>query len=352
MVATSVASGPELLCPGPIEAAFMMAVDGLEDFSRAGLLDEETLTASFLGGLRVAVPAAARIYGSGITDKTRRCSWGAYKKSARATNEKSEAASGADFSLVVWESETHARLGIFQAKKADHEGPENTVDIHRSPKPPSQRRPQLVMLASTGMRFLKVMSRLRERHPAHDVDPAATVAALLRSIPDRAAFVEMLTDASPEDRFKLFGQLGWIHYLVYRNGEPVCVSLTHLQQYAIEQEFVVGTRQTNSVDIGKEPRSLRSLLACGLSPDDPGDGWLRLDKHTLEALLPDLQELMPVHVADGRGGGLVNKADAEVEVVAQLSSSKQLADLHAVVSAAGDASEPSSSSGLTPRRRQ
>lgn len=329
-------AGDELRQPGPIEAAFLWALDGLEDFSRAALLDEESLTASFLGGLRVAVPAAAKQFGSGILEKTRRCSWAAFNKSGRATDERSEAASGADFGLVLWESETHARLCIFQAKKVKTGGHGEAFDIHRSPPKPSVRRPQLVMLAATGLRCLKALEAAH-MHPT-SLDPGAP------PIADRDVIAEFLTDSSSQARMDVIKALDWIQYLVYRKDAPICVPLSEIPANAIDREFALGASKTNYVDIGFGSGTLRELVLSGLSDANPKAGWPRVDRHTLETLLPDLLDLMQVYVASGRSGGLVNSADARVEVVAQPSSPGQMVSLQAEVAARAP---PSSRAGMS-----
>lgn len=306
-------SEDEPRAPGPIEAGFHLVLERVKELSAAGLLDEETLTSCLFGGLAVALPLMVERYGSGV-DKPQNVSWGPYNKAGRVSNDDSEAASGADFTLVLWESETRARIAVFQAKKGEWSKASSSwsVNVHRKPRPPSTRRPQLVMLAATGLRLTRELKR----------EPLC-----------RDEAIRMLDNASSDSRKKQLSDFRWIHYLAYLNSVPVCVSLGDLEAKTIDKEFASDANKQNLVEVSTDWPVFYSLIQAGLSKD-PGKAWLPVDKDTLQLLLPDLLDLMPVYVAGDRGGGFenipANVVDGHQVVPADASSVEQMDALRQV----------------------
>ena len=280
--------------PGPITAAFRRVSDEVARLSTFGILDEESLTSSILGGLTIACPWMLEKHGSG-TAGTRECSWGPYSKSGRTGTPQSEATSGADFALVLWESEHWARIAIFQAKKgcvqcesgATENDPKKWfIDVHRLPKKPKdpnkKRRPsQLAALIDTGR------LGVQERRRAIKGESADVQAAVLAQ-----------HDRDGHGRVE---GLGWIHYLAYIGSDPICVPITMIDEATIEKEFGTSGGPSLVQVSGAMTTTLFDLVRAGLSEAAP-NGWIRLDVRGVETVIGELVDLMPVVVGDEESG--------------------------------------------------
>lgn len=274
---------------GPITEAFCVVLERVEELSILGLLDEETLTASVLGGLSVAIPLMIELHGSG-QERDRQCSWGPYSKSGRAGSRQSEATSGADFALVIWESDAWARLAIFQAKKGVVKFEEKvkssgilkwSVDVHRLPRGSNprimggRRNSQLATLLGTGGRGLAEHRRALS-NGLETID---------------AAKGSMLNHTDN------IAKLDWLHYLVYLDGQPVCVPLSAIDLATIEKELSNKPGRAYVEIKGDQDRTLFQLLRSGLEEEHPR-GWLRLDKLGIAEIVGELVNLMTVFVCD------------------------------------------------------
>ena len=280
--------------PGPITAAFRRVSDEVARLSTFGILDEESLTSSILGGLTIACPWMLEKHGSG-TAGTRECSWGPYSKSGRAGTPQSEATSGADFALVLWESERWARIAIFQAKKgcvqcelgaAENDPKKWFIDVHRLPKKPKdptkKRRPsQLAALIETGR------LGVQERQRAIEGESADVQAAVLAQ-----------HDKDGHGRVK---GLGWIHYLAYIESAPICVPITMIDEATIAREFEPMSGPSLVPVAGDLTTTLFDLVHAGLNEAVP-KGWIRLDAKGVETVIGELVDLMPVVVGDEQSG--------------------------------------------------
>ncbi len=280
--------------PGPITAAFRRVSAEISRLSTFGILDEESLTSSILGGLTIACPWMIEKHGSG-TDVPRQCSWGPYSKSGHAGTPQSEATSGADFALVLWESERWARVAIFQAKKGcvqceagatENEPKKWSIDVHRLPKKPKdpnkKRRPsQLAALIETGRLGLKEQLRAIEGESA---DVQAAVLA-----------------QHSEGAHKRVKGLGWIHYLAYIDSAPLCVPITMIDEATVAKELGAMGGPSLVPIAGDLTSTLFDLVRAGLSDEVP-KGWIRLDAEGVEAIIGELVELMPVVVGDEQSG--------------------------------------------------
>ena len=280
--------------PGPITAAFQRVSNEVGRLSTFGILDEESLTSSILGGLTIACTWMIEKHGSG-TVHPRQCSWGPYSKSGHAGTPQSEATSGADFALVLWESERWARIAIFQAKKgcvqcesgATENDPKKWfIDVHRLPKKPKDpnknRRPsQLAALIDTGRSGVQECLRAIEGESA---DVQAAVRAQL--------------DSQGHGRVK---GLGWIHYLAYIESAPICVPITVIDEGTIARAFEPMGGQSLVPVAGDLTTTLFDLVRAGLSEAAP-NGWIRLDVRGVETVIGELVDLMPVVVGDEESG--------------------------------------------------
>jgi hypothetical protein len=244
----------------PVEAAFLSVLNRFQDTGFLSRFDEETITGALLGGLNSVFPFCVSIFGD---DKiVERCCWGHFSKHESSLNP-SEAQSGADFALVVYDTRNLARLALFQAKKVElDEGPNSLrkqsdrdkkhtniepyvqqkkitvisglrpvsvaerrwlMDVHRRPKLPDSnndvwREAQLLKLVEFGLEVLK--------HRSSCIDAIfARIYNLLKAAKYRPfghkhskRLKNMRRYLASKRRTVSFDSLDWLHYLAYASG--------------------------------------------------------------------------------------------------------------------------------------
>lgn len=280
--------------PGPITAAFRFVSRRVGELSALQLLDEESLTSSVLGGLAVACPLMLKMHGSGA-DGERLCSWGPYSKSGRAGSKQSEATSGADFALVLWESAMWARVAVFQAKKGTVKVEVNEerehltkwfVNVHRMPRKKANdleglRKTQLAALVDTG----NIGRREHLRATQQSSGPPA----------------EHKPDVDTNQQHPQVVGMDWIHYIVYRDGDPICLPLSQIDKMTVQKELRSRGGSSYAPIRGDQTTTFFDVLHAGLDHECP-TSWLRLDVDGVKAVIGELVELMTVIVGDEQSG--------------------------------------------------
>lgn len=277
---------------GPIRAAFRLTLERIQGMSSMGLLDEEALTACLLGGVSTVAPLLEELCSEdGMTEEARRSEghvgagrrdlpilWGSYEKSGGGGNPRSETATGGDFALVIWQNERSARLAIFQAKKGTvyKIGNRWSLNVRRGPSESSQGFTQFVMLFANACLYKK-REALRARS-SFEVAKALDIIGLERQL-------------------KALRKVTWVHYLAYMEGIFACVPFSDCAA-ALPEEFEKN-QTSNTIDVSPESPSFYEVVLKGFSGDS--DAWLTIEREGLEALLPSLLDLMPVHVVDEKG---------------------------------------------------
>lgn len=303
----------ELKEKGPVRAAFRTVVEFLDKSPKVAALDEESITSFMFGAVAIICHELIERYGSGAVDRDQTCQLGPYKKSARSPKYDTEAASGADFALVLGEDADWVRMAIFQAKKGTSVKVDSSdkvdsndweIDVKRRSKK-EERCAQVVALVKTG------------EHLAKGEEPGAETQAQTEA---------RLKDLSSDDRAAILAQFSWIYYLGYREALPVCLSLDKLPVDAFEhelhkmrgQKFVSLNGHPAFFDVinaglAMRPSSMvQNEVSAGTSSATKAgldatpeviDGWLRLPRKSMNKLLPALLDLMPIYVADDDGDG-------------------------------------------------
>ncbi|WP_210131567.1 hypothetical protein [Stenotrophomonas rhizophila] len=290
---------------GLVRAAFLLTLERIQPIAAMGLLDEEGLTASLLGGVATTAPLleelavweASRIASEqssdsvdgldtatdspGVQSTEPLACWGTYTKSGGARDPTSETATGGDFALVIWDSPEIARLAIFQAKKGTvHKaGKKWTLNVRRGPTKSSKGFTQFVMLFANALRCSQ----------ARISQSSLSIAKSLRTI------------AMPELE-KNVKEIGWVHYLAYMEGVFACVPLAACS--AVLSDELVAEGASNTIEISIDSPSFYKVLNAGFNGDDKA--WLPISRDTLDEILPSLLNLMPVHAVDEKGSqGLI-----------------------------------------------
>lgn len=282
---------------GPLAATFLHVTHEFERVCGARFYDEETLTAAMLGGFAATLPLIAQTLGSGSEGEALDCSWGSYRKT-RASDDKSEAASGADFAIILWESPEVFRLAIFQAKKGElfpqerrrsqiiDDPPKEAwwFDIHRRPNRPDDlgkkwRDAQLIVLEKTGQRFMGAKRRYEETLGNVALPEIGSNKISNKKAPD----------------------LTWMHYLVYRDDRPVCVPVSEIDKEVFDQERGDSCKENYVEILPNDGDGFFDLLRGGVF-NHAHAGWLTIGAKEALPLLPDLLDLMPVYAGDDRSG--------------------------------------------------
>lgn len=315
----------------PLTIAFQHVVDKLSVKGMTAALYEETLTSFLFGGLVSSFPLIAEQYGH--PESARTCSWKQFSK-AKDSDPQSEAASGADFALVLWHSQDKARVAVFQAKRARYNKRKKRIeiDINQVPENAGDRRTQFAMLVATGQQF--------EIYRAGG-----------KCMPTTELVVE-LEDLWPVPRAHLVSgdllplrirRIHWIHYLAYYDRGPKCLAIKDVGLKAVDLEFQ-RIRHPNWVDLSNSVGFV-DLLKAGIKD---GAGWFTLNADQLKQLLPSLIHIAPVLVVDESGGGVDLKMDGaeviEQEFVVEARTADQAAALNAVLDQR-DTEDPSGNDG-------
>lgn len=136
--------------PTPLAGALQVAaIEALSINAMSGL-EEEEMTAAFIGAMAATIPWFADAFPTVFTPGF---DWHKYSKSGRGIT--SEGSTGADFALLIRLDHEVARAAVFQAKPTSKDG---SVDVHRiSPNRPAEGKlpqPQILRLADHGLRLM------------------------------------------------------------------------------------------------------------------------------------------------------------------------------------------------------
>ncbi|MDV3514682.1 hypothetical protein [Stenotrophomonas sp. C1657] len=289
---------------GLVRAAFRVTLERVQPIAAMGLLDEESLTASLLGGVATTAPlleelamweassaeaqSESKPVGSleaGLEDQVVQsgpsASWGTYNKSGGAGDPTSETATGGDFALVIWDGPECARIAVFQAKKGTvyKYGSKWTLNVRRGPTESSEGFTQFVMLFANAIRCSQ--ARINQ--------PSLSIAKSFKQF-------------SLESLKKSIEEVSWVHYLAYMEGTFACVPLAACSA-ALKNELAP-QKTSHTIEISIDSPRFYDVLTAGFDGDKKM--WLPITRSNLEALLPSLLHLMPVHVVDEKGaGGLI-----------------------------------------------
>jgi len=317
---------------GPIGAAFCCVAWRLEQVNLISQMDEETVTAAFLGGVTSAFPLCSLVFGSG-SDQPVECSWGQFHKSAKgSSDEDSEAHRGADFALVVWLTNEYARVAVFQAKKMEMRGLRRALAevLESDEVPPANGVTPVETLPPVpeGKAYLNVHRRptRNEKHTeewreaqmvrlvrtGHEVIEAAKLKAQddqqwAKNARDFAQKKDFVKDGGTS----LLARLHWIHYLGYLDDEAICVPLSSMSKHVLDKELKNESFTVNAVEVKQGMQGVKpfvDLMVDGIASVSPSGelqddvpGWKLMHADIVKAILPDLQSMMAVYIADDRG---------------------------------------------------
>ncbi|MFV7423729.1 hypothetical protein ACNPNN_11710 [Stenotrophomonas geniculata] len=277
----------------PLSLAAELHRRSFENLAQATSLDEEALTACFLGGLTTSFSIVAALCHID-PNATPPLSWTQYRK--KAGNEKllNESDVGADFAMVCWRPDRKMRIALFQAKNGqcktdveDESREEWKLNVHRRPKKPEPDTPwreaQMVRLVRTSILFEEVRTSSLSTGLPKSIQEAQTKA----------------DNANDEELTSHCKNVKWIKYIGYFNGKAVCIPISNISD-ALPKELEEKSFTHNWITLTDKssPTDFADTLTHGLGTDD---SWLELNEETGIALLPSLIDLMPIYV--GRSGG-------------------------------------------------
>lgn len=287
---------------GPIEETFKRTLGALSNKLAAENLGEEGFTSCLIGGLTCMFSEVVKQVPCAKGPIT--CSWGSYSKRG-VEDPHSEAANGADFCLVVFDDRDNVRLAIFQAKRAEkrairsspdgdhvtrqaaHETlMDQRVNIHERPPRPTNapistwRASQAIVLSRAATCIAK--SKDNPGHACVKLDPNASCPCKSNAVVDCAS-------------------LHWVHYLIYSDQTPTCVSFSRISPEKFKREALNATT-SNVVRIkGSDQTTFLDVALSGLAGQEVH--WLSIKFDELKGRLPTLLAVMQVYVADDRTGG-------------------------------------------------
>lgn len=281
----------------PLQAALGLATRELRETFQPSRVDEETITSTFLGALKAHAFWTVKVIGT--PEKSHNgISWSHFNK-ARASNPSSEAACGADFALIVRESENCALLSIFQAKIIGRKGPKSNpprhyyINVYHRPNRPA-------------------INKKTKKRPAWRDSQLVTLVETGRSILTKLGIGEPIT--AP------FSELGWLHYLGYCNKTVRCIPISRLEaaynaekaagdkklsSHEIALREVMPFRFTHHLDLSRLGRPMKQKRSTPrlASEFTRLDGWLAVDYSKLKGILPTLISLMDLYIADDTSDG-------------------------------------------------
>lgn len=282
--------------PAPIDPLLLAAElhrRSFENLAQATSLDEEALTACFLGGLTTSFSIVAALCHID-PNASPPLSWTQYRKKAGNETLLNESDVGADFAMVCWRPGGKMRIALFQAKNGQCKGDEEDasreewkLDVHRRPKMPEPGTPwreaQMVRLVRTSVLFQEV----RTSSPSIDL-PQSIQRAKAKA-----------GNATSEELTSQCKNVKWIKYIGYFNGKAVCIPISNITD-ALPRELEDESFTHNWIKLTDKssPTDFAKTLIQGLGTDD---SWLELNEEAGIALLPSLVDLMPIYV--GRSGG-------------------------------------------------
>jgi hypothetical protein len=277
-------------------AQLILALAG-EDLSRnftVSRFEEEPITAALSGALSAHSAWVLPLAELGEKGSRVLC-WGHHRKSGsnsiEADRAPSESQTGADFSLLVRFDEDHALLAVFQCKSrlvgTASDEPDSTgyLSFRLSSKSGEARFRQIDNLIAHGNELVGKMKPFRPN------------------------------DSVPKD----VSGLDWIHYMVYREGEPSCVSLSKLSPLiaarrpdASEKRRVDDKRNNTSEPGGTIHLTKQDIREFGKLIDfSDADttikpphmkGWLTLKLNEIEQVIPKLYDFSELYVVDEKNG--------------------------------------------------
>jgi hypothetical protein len=280
-----------------VTAAFELALQQLIDAKVSLRLDEETITASFLGALissfawtsLLCLPMDALNGGA-----ERQVGWTAYKKSG--SSRVSESHSGADFGLIIKHSKDDVRIAIFQAKRGlIRRDLAKSVDVRRKVKMKKLKGSD-VTVPIIQMERLALSGLDATRDDARNHLPALAEASV---------------EGSP---LANFDRLDWIHYLGFYGQEFKTIALNQMQN-AYHDEVVdrtKGTRNWVNMD-DQNSHAFGCIIRAGLEgKPDACHGWASMTQEAAEALAFHLIPMIDLFVADDGSGSLFSPQAAPV----------------------------------------
>ena len=251
-------------------AAFQMACLEVSSNGLAGQVDEETMTGALLGAITATVPWCAQAFGD---DASPGCSWVRYRKNGRQAD--TEAATGADFALVIRFPNGSARLAVFQAKRPRNDG--STLSIHHLAPALVDRNkePQFLRLKHYGTKVMNEVMRVDK-----------TIAT---------------------KRPASLSDLLWVHYIAYKSTSMPCYSVN---QFIATDEAYRRTfrRRPPPVNLSElNQRELLWLLTDGANDERSASapGWLTLSNLTAAKafikIIIDFADVYEARVQPGPG---------------------------------------------------
>jgi hypothetical protein len=306
----------------PAQLILILAIRGLSKTFTPKFFEEEPITAAFAGSISAHARWVMPLYDE-KDQQSRTISWGHYRKhrtsagigdgkgdkggsaSSKTKRPPGEPETGADFALVVRLDEDHVALAVFQAK--------NVATDHLDDKALRESK-----------RYISV--NLMRRSPVQGGKDVAVKKAQMVTLDDYGADLvnDLYNFCSASNHHQRFippevPEKDWIHYLIYRDGAPLLVSMRDLLEHRKRQREALGDKTSYTVRFYRtskgafnELQSFEQLVNISV-PKKAGNssvpivpGWLTLTLDEAEHLLPGLCSLtdVDVFVADeDRGAG-------------------------------------------------
>lgn len=246
----------------PIQAMFVLAVDGMRSSPLASL-GEESVTAALVGRLAAQFMWTVTCLGNNSSVPAL---WGQYSKNGQDAD--GESRRGADFALVIPMSADLVRIAIFQAKR----GIDDFADVSQ----PGSKTAQAWQYSK---------------------------------LADTAAIVELTAWEESGASLKEEERGTWVHYVFWQeiNKAPKAISVSAIDQHLNGDMDKINLMHS---DFG----SFVELLLAGTNEviaqvNGVVEGWLQLDMQTAITCLPNLLNITDVVFADekGEGRGLANE---------------------------------------------
>ncbi|WP_242890413.1 hypothetical protein [Stenotrophomonas maltophilia] len=283
----------------PIHEATLWTLRKLKEATSRHPLDEETFSAFILSGLYFTAPLFSAFLGR--PEKSTNASWGIFNKSGGGDDPLSETSTGADFCFVLGRENEFAEVGFFQAKHLKADKP-RTLNVRHGPSETSEGNTQLAVLLGFACRLM-----------ASTDAPGFAHFKTIKTNLDAAAYLNKQKEGYITD---LTSKIEWVHHIIYHQGEPTAIPLSKLDRETIIAEVKRTPPRSHKITHMGSPFSDLILQAF----DSEGSGWLRIQRSSLDELLPALAEISTVIVSDDRGGrALVPKGCSDLTPALDLS---------------------------------
>ncbi len=234
---------------------------------------EEPTTGFLLGAFASLAPVCSQAFEQ---SNDAGCSWQYFPKSGCGSH--TEAATGADFALIIEFESGPARLAIFQAKRVESDKTQS-FDLHQvreiSRTKNDETATEPLELSPTSIpQFLRLV--------AHAKKTASSVRGARRHL----------------------SNIHWTHYLVYAKERIRCVSLDNLVHVA--KSYATTTPPAPYKNPGvihmnsSNARSFFGLLTTGATPEITGaalKGWLEIQQTDIDPVRVSLLRFTDVYVA-------------------------------------------------------